>query len=165
MPLSRTLPLAVIILSLIACQLTAEGDLVSGEASSIPPGEVHDTPAGWYTLNFTDPGSPASGSFQGGPDKDLAAAIREAREETGIEIAPKDLEVVGVMHRRSDDERIDFFLLTKSWSGRVRNREPKKCDRVAWFGLDELPENVIPYVRRALENYRHGRWFDSLGWR
>jgi hypothetical protein len=35
---------------------------------------------------------------------------------------------------------------------------------LAWFDLDALPENVIPYVRRALENYRRGQWFDSYGW-
>jgi ADP-ribose pyrophosphatase YjhB (NUDIX family) len=99
-----------------------------------------------------------------GDEEVKAAAIREAREETGIAIAPEDLEVVGVMHRRSDDERIDFFLMARSWSGRVINREPKKCDQLAWFDLGELPENVIPYVRRALENYRLGRWFDSFGW-
>jgi ADP-ribose pyrophosphatase YjhB (NUDIX family) len=92
------------------------------------------------------------------------AATREAREETGIEIGPQDLDVVGVMHRRADDERIDFFLVTTSWSGQITNMEPNKCDRLAWFDLDQLPENVIPYVRRALENYRHSRWFDSFGW-
>jgi 8-oxo-dGTP pyrophosphatase MutT (NUDIX family) len=99
-----------------------------------------------------------------GDEQVKAAAIREAMEETGIEIAPEDLEVVGVMHRRSDDERVDFFLTATAWSGRISNKEPNRCDRVAWFDLDELPENVIPYVRRALENYRLGRWFDSFGW-
>jgi ADP-ribose pyrophosphatase YjhB (NUDIX family) len=99
-----------------------------------------------------------------GDEEIKAAAIREAREETGIEIAPQDLEVVGVMHRRSDDERIDFFLMTRSWSGRITNNEPDKCDRLAWFDLDELPDNVVPYVGRALQNYCHGRWFDSFGW-
>jgi ADP-ribose pyrophosphatase YjhB (NUDIX family) len=99
-----------------------------------------------------------------GDEEVKVAAIREAREETGIAIAPEDLEVVGVMHRRSDDERIDFFLMARSWSGRVINREPNRCDQLAWFDLGELPENVIPYVRRALENYRLGRWFDSFGW-
>jgi ADP-ribose pyrophosphatase YjhB (NUDIX family) len=100
-----------------------------------------------------------------GDEEVKAAAIREAREETGIEIAPRDLEVVGVMHRRSDDERIDFFLMAESWSGRITNREPGKCDRLGWFDLDELPENTIPYIRRAVENCRRGRWFDSFGWR
>lgn len=93
-----------------------------------------------------------------------AAMMREAREEAGIKIAPDDLQVVGVMHRISDEERIDFFLAARSWSGEVENREPHKCDRLAWFDMDDLPDNVIPYVERALGNYRLGKWFDSFGW-
>lgn len=27
-----------------------------------------------------------------------------------------------------------------------------------------LPENVIPYVRQAIINYRNGQWFNSFGW-
>jgi 8-oxo-dGTP diphosphatase len=92
-----------------------------------------------------------------------AAMMREAREEAGIKIAPDDLQVVGVMHRISDEERIDFFLAARSWSGEVENREPHKCDRLAWFDMDDLPDNVIPYVERALGNYRLGKWFDSFG--
>jgi 8-oxo-dGTP pyrophosphatase MutT (NUDIX family) len=99
-----------------------------------------------------------------GDEEVKSAAIREAREEAGIEIQPQDLDVVGVMHRRSDDERIDFFLAASRWSGQIANREPGKCDQLAWFDLDDLPENVIPYVHRALQNYRQGRWFDSYGW-
>jgi 8-oxo-dGTP diphosphatase len=92
------------------------------------------------------------------------AMIREAREEVGITIAPEDLNVVGVMHRRSEDERIDWFLATSNWDGEVTNTEPNKCDRLDWFPLDALPNNVIPYVRRAIDNYRRGAWFDSFGW-
>jgi 8-oxo-dGTP pyrophosphatase MutT (NUDIX family) len=99
-----------------------------------------------------------------GDEEIKAAMIREAREEVGIEISPLDLQVVGVMHRKSNDERIDFFLATTSWSGEITNREPDKCDQLAWFDMDELPENVIPYIRRALDNYRRGKWFDSFGW-
>jgi 8-oxo-dGTP pyrophosphatase MutT (NUDIX family) len=104
-----------------------------------------------------------AGHLDGG-ERIRVAAAREAREEVGVEIASDDLEVIGVMHRLSDDERIDFFLTARSWSGRIINMEPDRCDRLAWFDLDDLPENVIPYVRRALDNYRHGRWFDSFGW-
>jgi 8-oxo-dGTP diphosphatase len=100
----------------------------------------------------------------GGDEKIKAAMIREAREEAGIEISPLDLQVVGVMHRKSNDERIDFFLTTTSWSGEIANREPDRCDQLAWFDVDELPEDMIPYVRRALDNYRRGIWFDSFGW-
>jgi hypothetical protein len=37
-------------------------------------------------------------------------------------------------------------------------------DELAWYPLDTLPTNTIPYVRRALDNYRRGIWFDSYGW-
>lgn len=100
-----------------------------------------------------------------GDEEVKAAAIREAREEAGIEISPQDLQVVGAMHRKSDDERIDFFLTATSWSGEITNKEPDRCDQLAWFALDKLPDNVIPYVRRALDNYRRGHWFDSFGWK
>lgn len=99
-----------------------------------------------------------------GDEEVRAAAIREAQEEVGIEISPQDLQVVGVMHRKSTDERIDFFLATGSWSGEITNREPDRCDQLAWFDLGELPENVVPYVGRALDNYLRGNWFDSFGW-
>jgi 8-oxo-dGTP diphosphatase len=92
------------------------------------------------------------------------AAIREAKEEAGIEIQPEDLNIVGVMHRRSDDERVDFFLAAHRWSGEPRNQEPGKCDQIAWFSVDRIPGNTIPYIKRALENYRNGSWFDEYGW-
>ncbi len=99
-----------------------------------------------------------------GDEEIVAAAVREAREEAGIMIASEDVAVVGVMHRRAEDERIDFFLVASRWSGTVWNMEPDKCDSLTWRPLDALPDNVVPYVRRALENYRQGRWFDSYGW-
>jgi len=117
-----------------------------------------------YNTGYQDGNYSVVAGHLNGNERIAAAAIREAREEVGVEIQPKDLEVVGVMHRLSDDERIDFFLAASSWSGQVRNQEPHKCDRLIWSDLDDLPENVIPYVRRALDNYRSGRWFDSFGW-
>ena len=111
---------------------------------------------GWYSV--------IAGHLDGGEEVQ-AAAIREAREEAGIAIAPADLEVVGVMHRKAAGERIDFFLAAGRWSGEIANAEPHKCDELGWYGLERLPEKTIPYVRRALDNYRRGVWFDSFGWR
>jgi 8-oxo-dGTP diphosphatase len=104
-----------------------------------------------------------AGHLDGGEEV-IAAMIREAREEAGIEVAPEDMRVVGVMHRKTSPERIDFFLIAERWSGEIRNCEPNRCDELAWYPLDHLPENVIPYVRQALENYRAGQWFASFGW-
>lgn len=99
-----------------------------------------------------------------GDEEVVTAAIREAKEECGIEITPADMKVVGVMHRKSNDERVDFFVTATKWNGEIVNMEPDKCDELSWVDVEQLPENVIPYVRRALENYRTGNWFDSYGW-
>ena len=104
-----------------------------------------------------------AGHLDGGEEV-AAAVVREALEEAGITIAREAVEIVGVMHRRSAEERIDFFVTARDWSGEIENREPHKCDDLAWFDLDALPGNVIPYVRRALDNYRRGIPFDTFGW-
>jgi 8-oxo-dGTP pyrophosphatase MutT (NUDIX family) len=99
-----------------------------------------------------------------GNEEVKAAAIREAKEETGIEIQPSDIEVVGVMHRKSDSERVSFFLAASRWTGDIVNAEPDKCDDISWHSVHNLPANMVPYVRQALENYRKGRFFESFGW-
>lgn len=94
------------------------------------------------------------------------AMIREAREEATIEIDPEHLQIVGVMHRHfGNGEAINFFLVAIQWAGNITNGEPHKCAELAWYPLNHLPENVIPYVRKAIENYRQGVWFDSFGWK
>lgn len=99
-----------------------------------------------------------------GDEEIIAAMIREAKEEAGIHIQAEDLRVVGVMHRKAKYERVEFFLTATQWQGEIYNAEPHKCDALTWFDLSDLPENFIPYVRRALENYQHNVWFDSFGW-
>jgi ADP-ribose pyrophosphatase YjhB (NUDIX family) len=92
------------------------------------------------------------------------AAIRETNEETGIILRPQDLQMVGVMHRRAGDERVDFFMVVRTWEGSISNREPEKCSELGWFSLEALPTNLIPYIRQALTNYFEGKWFQEYGW-
>ena len=107
--------------------------------------------------------STIAGHVEGGEQLN-SAMIRESREEAGIEILPADLEVVGVMHTMTDKEYVCFFLKAVAWTGEVRNMEPEQCSDLNWFDMDSLPDNIAPYVRRAIENYRTGKWFDSFGW-
>ena len=99
-----------------------------------------------------------------GDESATSAAAREALEETGVVIDAATLKFVGVMHRKSNDERIDFFFEATSWGGAVTNAEPEKCDELAWYTFEDLPSNVVPYVRRAIENYRAGMVFQEFGW-
>jgi 8-oxo-dGTP diphosphatase len=107
--------------------------------------------------------SVVAGHLDGG-ESVTQAAIREAHEEVGIALHPTDLKVVGVMHRVSNEERIDFFLTATAWGATLTNHEPDKCSKLRWCTLDALPANTIPYVRTALENFRRGVWFAEFGW-
>ena len=57
-----------------------------------------------------------------------------------------------------------FFLRASDWRGEVMNMEPDKCDDLRWFGIHDLPDNTVPYVSHAIENYCNGTWFGSFGW-
>ncbi|MEX2225096.1 MAG: NUDIX domain-containing protein [Dehalococcoidia bacterium] len=94
----------------------------------------------------------------------IDAAVREAREEAGIELDADALRIGGVMHRRAEDERIDYFVTAARWRGDLRNAEPEKCGELRWCARTALPPNTVAYVRRAIENGVGGPWFESFGW-
>jgi 8-oxo-dGTP diphosphatase len=94
----------------------------------------------------------------------IDSTIREAKEEIGITLFPRDFEVCQVIHRRSEEVRVDFFVQINSYQGTINNCEPEKCSDLSWFKLDDLPINMIPYVEKAIVNFRNGNKFDVLGW-
>jgi 8-oxo-dGTP pyrophosphatase MutT (NUDIX family) len=99
-----------------------------------------------------------------GEEKVRMAGVREALEEIGVQIDPAEMIFAGVFHRREGDERVDFFMQVKNWSGEPYNAEPEKCDELRWVDLDTLPENTIPYIRQAIGNFRARIPFEEFGW-
>jgi len=93
------------------------------------------------------------------------AMAREAKEEAGIDIDKKDLLPATVIHRYyPDQEYVDFFFVAKKWNGEPKIMETDKCDDMSWFDLDDLPENILPYIKEAVLNYKKGVAFFESGW-
>ena len=84
-------------------------------------------------------------------------------------MSPENIEVVHVMHRDSgwveQNERVDVFFLATEWSGEVKNMEPHKCDDLSWFDIDNIPDNVIPYIKQAIESIRNKVTYSEHGWK
>jgi 8-oxo-dGTP diphosphatase len=103
---------------------------------------------------------PAGGHLEPG-ELIREAAIRECREEVGVELDQAHLRVIGVSHyRTAHGQGIDFFLTATRWSGEPYARA--ECDEVRWCAPDDLPEQTLPFVRHALSHHlQAGHWFDE----
>lgn len=92
----------------------------------------------------------------------LAAAVREGREEVGVEIAEADLVPLTVMQRtqNNDDpieERVDFIFTCRLWIGEPRRAELDKSAALGWFPLSDLPSPVVPHELLVLERLASGQ--------
>ena len=104
-----------------------------------------------------------AGHLDGG-ETVIAAAVREAQEEVGLQLDAEHICFSHVMHRMDGEERVDFFVTVSQWEGEPINAEPDKCDDIRWVKVDNLPENTVPYIRAALNNHQNGIKFYEFGW-
>lgn len=95
------------------------------------------------------------------------AAARELLEETGVKASVEDFEFVEVLHRKSTENRvyIDFFFRVKRWEGEPSIQETDKCDHMAWFPMDALPENIVPHQKYILTDRAESRVYREVGWK
>jgi 8-oxo-dGTP diphosphatase len=80
-------------------------------------------------------------------------AARELEEEAGIKVVAKDLKLFHIHqnHHKPDAPHYGFMFLVRKWNGQPKLMEPEKSDDIRFFGLDNLPEKITPYVKEALE--------------
>jgi 8-oxo-dGTP diphosphatase len=94
-------------------------------------------------------------------------AVREAREELGIKVAPGGLRLLHTLHQRDPDDghaRIQLFFGVDQYTGRADNREPDRCAELRWWAPDALPPNTVPYTVGALAAIADGVVYAESGW-
>jgi ADP-ribose pyrophosphatase YjhB (NUDIX family) len=92
------------------------------------------------------------------------AAVREAKEEMGVIIDPKDVRFANVSHLITNTERIHFTFVAQKWEGEPKNNEPERADAAGWFPLDKLPENITAISRQTLEWVKEKVVYTEWGW-
>ena len=91
-------------------------------------------------------------------------AKREALEELGVRLL--NTRQAHLLYRRAyiieektgkrifkpiDEIRPDMVIVVSRWSGQFKNKEPEKHSSIEWFSQFNLPKNIVPYVKQAIE--------------
>lgn len=93
----------------------------------------------------------------------LGALIRESKEEAGITLKPKDLQLVHTLFKRKDkDVRIVMYFKALQWQGTIRALEKNKFKTTAWFPLKKLPKNTSTTVKYVLKQYLNKITYSEL---
>ena len=98
----------------------------------------------------------------------LECAIREAKEEIGVTLNLKDIVPVLTVHRKEPSDQgmtwVDVYFEARNWKGEVINAEPEVHSELAWLDPNNLPDNVVPCVKAALEEIKKGKTYSEYGW-
>lgn len=119
-----------------------------------------------YNTGYQDGSYSLPAGHINGGESAVMAMVREAKEEINIALDTTELKLVHTLHRLAeerDHERIDLYFRTSKWKGKVSNLEPHKCDELRWEKIENLPENMAPEVKLALDNIVLGRPYSDSG--
>ena len=94
------------------------------------------------------------------------AAVREVKEEVGVDIIPSDLRFVHLMQRkRTDHIRVDVLFEAVKWQGEPINAEPDMHGELAWFAMHDLPyAKIMDFQAAALKGIADGATYSEFGW-
>lgn len=100
-----------------------------------------------------------SGHLEIGESLSMAVA-REAKEELGIDIQEKDLQLVSVLHPYQEGY-MNIFFSTQRFKGTPQIIEKEKCDDLRWFDINNLPANTIERIKYVIKCMENGIIYDD----
>lgn len=99
----------------------------------------------------------------------IKAAMREAKEEVGINLTLSTSDVSAVLYRTHNDKDdlspwVDVIFEITEWQGELYNAEPHAHSELKWFSAKQLPENLTPFTKKYLQMLNEGIKYDESGW-
>ncbi|KKP23890.1 MAG: hypothetical protein SZ59_C0003G0114 [candidate division TM6 bacterium GW2011_GWF2_28_16] len=120
------------------------------------------TKNGWGYGNYTLPGGSVDAN-----ESIRMAAIREIKEEVGVDIKEKDLKflhVTNIKIKEKEEPLLGFYFLVDNFFGEPKNIEPDKCEYITWLDADNLPENIVKELKVVLEKISKNEFYSEIGW-
>lgn len=94
----------------------------------------------------------------------IEAAIREAKEELNINITEKNIIDTFVVNRKNKSlpPYYDVYFEITNIKDPIIINEPDKCSELVWANADNLPNDMITFEKKALENNNKGIKFSTI---
>ena len=97
-----------------------------------------------------------------------ASIIREAKEEICVTVKKEDFTYTLCIHacyaKSGGDTYHEGFFFAKVWQGEPQVGEAEKIAEIKWFDINDLPEQMLPDRRQAIENFKQGIHYSEYGW-
>ncbi len=94
------------------------------------------------------------------------ALIRECKEELGIKLKSKNLQVIHILHKKKlEEDRVSVYFLAEEWKKNIKCRELDKFCKVEWFSLFDLPKQLSPTVKHVLKQIKKGKLYSEISTR
>ncbi len=93
------------------------------------------------------------------------AAVREAKEEAGVDVSVEDISFVHVQYNRnakSENDRTHYYFKVECRDQEPINMEPDKCSEVMWIPAGERLAEFVPFMKEALEAILKGSQYSEF---
>ena len=94
------------------------------------------------------------------------ALIREMYEEINITVTKENMHFVHCLSFKNEQGKAILAVVfnINNWHGDIINNEPEKCAELAWFGPDNLPNNIIPRHLHIINMIQQNILYSESGW-
>lgn len=93
------------------------------------------------------------------------AAVREAKEEVGIDVPAEDIKFVHIQYNRNvagRHDRTHYYFKIECCDQEPDNKEPHKCSEVMWIPAGEKLSEFVPFMKEALEAILNGNQYSEF---
>lgn len=90
----------------------------------------------------------------------MNAMIREADEELKIKLKLEDLHIKHILHHYKGN-RLKFIISSEKYEGNLEIGEPEKCEKLEWFNIEELPENLDKRAKKVIREIENNIFYDN----